>query len=132
MPAAHQRLRNDKTVVSLCGESLLELEREGWTLPQIEKQIILLAMDEDTSLGRNSSAGKGKSPTNLILMFVCVRLDSSISAKSLACALRISEFKSWPMMPLDLRPVTQPLPFFCVKGIMVVPPTQGSGSIGGT
>lgn len=74
-------------------------------LPQTEKQIILLAMDEDTSLGRNSSAGKGKSPTNLILMFVCVR-QSSISAKSLACALRISEFKSWPMMPLDLRPIT--------------------------
>ena len=47
-------------------------------LPQIESQIMLLAMDEDTILGTNSSVGKHKSLTNLILMFVCVR-ESSIS-----------------------------------------------------
>ena len=70
-------------------------------LPQIESQIMLLAMDEDTILGTNSSVGKHKSLTNLILMFVCVR-ESSISlalvrAKSIASAVRISEFKSWPL-----------------------------------
>lgn len=70
-------------------------------LPQIESQIMLLAMDEDTILGTNSSVGKHKSLTNLILMFVCVR-ESSISlalvrAKSIASAVRIFEFKSWPL-----------------------------------